>query len=240
MQKSLIVALDFPKKQQVDHFLSLFGEEKLSVKVGMELFYQEGPTIVEALVASGHQVFLDLKLHDIPNTVYHAMKGLGKLGVSMTNLHAAGGSEMMKAGLEGLREGAVIAGKYVPSLIAVTQLTSMTEQRLREDLLVGASMNETVLHYAKKAAEAGLDGVVCSSLEANMLMEELGNEFRKVTPGIRMLGDDANDQKRVVTPKDARKLGATDIVVGRSITGAVDPVQAYKSILQQWQGVEIG
>lgn len=150
MQKSLIVALDFPKKQQVDHFLSLFGEEKLSVKVGMELFYQEGPTIVEALVASGHQVFLDLKLHDIPNTVYHAMKGLGKLGVSMTNLHAAGGSEMMKAGLEGLREGAVIAGKYVPSLIAVTQLTSMTEQRLREDLLVGASMNETVLHYAKK------------------------------------------------------------------------------------------
>ncbi|WP_404432880.1 orotidine-5'-phosphate decarboxylase [Sutcliffiella horikoshii] len=237
MQKSLIVALDFPGREEVLGFLAHFGEEKLYVKVGMELFYQEGPKIVEYLVAEGHDVFLDLKLHDIPHTVYQAMKGLGKLGVTMTNLHAAGGKEMMKAGLEGLMEG---AGGRRPNLIAVTQLTSMTEERMQEDLLINAPLNEVVLHYARNAYESGLDGVVCSSLEATMLRDALGAEFKKVTPGIRLKEDSVDDQKRVVTPLEARKFGATEIVVGRSITRAANPRKAYEAILQQWQGVEIG
>ncbi|UAL49108.1 orotidine-5'-phosphate decarboxylase [Sutcliffiella horikoshii] len=237
MQKSLIVALDFPGREEVLGFLSNFGDEKLYVKVGMELFYQEGPRIVEYLVAEGHDVFLDLKLHDIPHTVYQAMKGLGKLGVSMTNLHAAGGKEMMKTGLEGLMEG---AGGRRPNLIAVTQLTSMTEERMQDDLMISAPLNEVVLHYARNAYESGLDGVVCSSLEATMLRDALGAEFKKVTPGIRLKEDSVDDQKRVVTPLEARKFGATEIVVGRSITRAADPRKAYEAILQQWQGVEIG
>ncbi|WP_404351419.1 orotidine-5'-phosphate decarboxylase [Sutcliffiella horikoshii] len=237
MQKSLIVALDFPGREEVLGFLANFGDEKLYVKVGMELFYQEGPRIVEYLVAEGHDVFLDLKLHDIPHTVYQAMKGLGKLGVSMTNLHAAGGKEMMKAGLEGLMEGA--DGRR-PNLIAVTQLTSMTEERMQDDLMISAPLNEVVLHYARNAYESGLDGVVCSSLEATMLRDELGAEFKKVTPGIRLKEDSVDDQKRVVTPLEARKFGATEIVVGRSITRAANPRKAYEAILQQWQGVEIG
>jgi len=237
MQKSLIVALDFPGREEVLRFLANFGDEKLYVKVGMELFYQEGPRIVEYLVAEGHDVFLDLKLHDIPHTVYQAMKGLGKLGVSMTNLHAAGGKEMMKAGLEGLMEGA--DGRR-PNLIAVTQLTSMSEKRMQGDLMISASLNEVVLQYARNAFESGLDGVVCSSLEATMLRDALGAEFKKVTPGIRLKEDSVDDQKRVVTPLEARKFGATEIVVGRSITRAAKPRKAYEAILQQWQGVEIG
>ncbi|MCG1020583.1 orotidine-5'-phosphate decarboxylase [Sutcliffiella horikoshii] len=237
MQKSLIVALDFAGREEVSRFLANFGDEKLYVKVGMELFYQEGPRVVETLVADGHDVFLDLKLHDIPHTVYQAMKGLGKLGVTMTNLHAAGGKEMMKAGLEGLMEGA--AGRR-PNLIAVTQLTSMTEKRMQEDLMIAGQLNEVVLHYATNAFESGLDGVVCSSLEATMLRNALGEEFKKVTPGIRMKEDSVDDQKRVVTPLEARKFGATEIVVGRSITRAANPRKAYEAILQQWQGVEIG
>ncbi|WP_404470314.1 orotidine-5'-phosphate decarboxylase [Sutcliffiella horikoshii] len=237
MQKSLIVALDFPGREEVLRFLANFGDEKLYVKVGMELFYQEGPRIVEYLVAEGHDVFLDLKLHDIPHTVYQAMKGLGKLGVSMTNLHAAGGKEMMKAGLEGLMEGA--DGRR-PNLIAVTQLTSMSEKRMQGDLMISASLNEVVLQYARNASESGLDGVVCSSLEATMLRDALGAEFKKVTPGIRLKEDSVDDQKRVVTPLEARKFGATEIVVGRSITRAAKPRKAYEAILQQWQGVEIG
>ncbi|MGD6871654.1 orotidine-5'-phosphate decarboxylase [Sutcliffiella horikoshii] len=237
MQKSLIVALDFPGREEVTGFLAQFGEDKLYVKVGMELFYQEGPGIVEYLVAEGHDVFLDLKLHDIPHTVYQAMKGLGKLGVTMTNLHAAGGKEMMKAGLEGLMEG---AGERRPNLLAVTQLTSMTEKRMQKDLKISASLDEVVLHYARNAFESGLDGVVCSSLEATMLRDALGAEFKKVTPGIRLKEDSVDDQKRVVTPMEARKFGATEIVVGRSITRANDPRKAYEAILQQWQGVEIG
>ncbi|WP_029326349.1 orotidine-5'-phosphate decarboxylase [Bacillus sp. m3-13] len=237
MQKSLIVALDFPGREEVSGFLAQFDEEKLYVKVGMELFYQEGPGIVEYLVAEGHDVFLDLKLHDIPHTVYQAMKGLGKLGVTMTNLHAAGGNEMMKAGLEGLMEG---AGERRPNLIAVTQLTSMTEKRMQKDLKISASLDEVVMHYARNAFESGLDGVVCSSLEATMLRDALGAEFKKVTPGIRLKEDSVDDQKRVVTPLEARQFGATEIVVGRSITRATDPRKAYEAILQQWQGVEIG
>ncbi len=237
MQKSLIVALDFPEKKEVMGFLAHFDKEKLYVKVGMELFYQEGPRIVEYLIAEGHDVFLDLKLHDIPHTVYQAMKGLGKLGVTMTNLHAAGGKEMMKAGLEGLMEG---AGTRRPNLIAVTQLTSMSEKRMQQDLLIDAKLDDVVLHYARNALEAGLDGVVCSSLEASMLRDALGAEFKKVTPGIRMKEDSVDDQKRVVTPLQARQFGATEIVVGRSITRAENPLKAYEAILQQWQGVEIG
>ena len=237
MQKSLIVALDFPGREEVMGFLANFGDEKLYVKVGMELFYQEGPRIVEYLVAEGHEVFLDLKLHDIPHTVYQAMKGLGKLGVTMTNLHAAGGKEMMKAGLEGLMEG---AGGRRPNLIAVTQLTSMSEKRMQEDLKISAPLNEVVLHYARNAFESGLDGVVCSSLEATMLRDAFGEQFKKVTPGIRMKEDSMDDQQRVVTPLDARIFGATEIVVGRSITRSGDPRKAYEAILQQWQGVEIG
>ncbi|KMJ58573.1 orotidine 5'-phosphate decarboxylase [Bacillus sp. LL01] len=254
MQKSLIVALDFPGRVEVSGFLRHFGAEKLYVKVGMELFYQEGPRIVESLIAEGHDVFLDLKLHDIPHTVYKAMKGLGKLGVKMTNLHAAGGKEMMKAGLEGLLEGASVVGSGLngiggsggscrvggPSLIAVTQLTSMSEERMRKDLMIDGKLDDVVLHYASNAFECDLDGVVCSSLEASMLRDAFGAEFKKVTPGIRMKDDSLDDQKRVVTPMEARRFGATEIVVGRSITKAANPQRAYETILQQWQGVEIG
>jgi orotidine-5'-phosphate decarboxylase len=241
MQKSLIVALDFPGRDDVRSFLSNFTGEKLYVKVGMELFYQEGSEIVTFLLDAGHDVFLDLKLHDIPHTVYQAMKGLGKLGVTMTNVHAAGGKEMMKAGLEGLLEGAAVSGVQLrPSLIAVTQLTSMSEAVMQNDLLINGKLDDVVKHYAKNAQESGLDGVVCSSLEASMLRDAFGAEFKKVTPGIRLKEDSVDDQKRVVTPIQARQFGATEIVVGRSITRARDPKQAYQTILQQWQGVEIG
>lgn len=236
MQKSLIVALDFPNREEVRQFLANFHEEQLYVKVGMELFYQEGGDIVAFLQNQGHDVFLDLKLHDIPHTVHRAMKGLAKLGVKMTNVHAAGGKEMMKAALEGFKEHA----EADASLIAVTQLTSMTESRMKSDLLINQTMDEAVRHYAHNAKDSGLDGVVCSALEAEMLTASFGEPFKKVTPGIRLTEDSADDQNRVVTPSLARKFGATEIVVGRSITRAENPRQAYQTILQQWQGVEIG
>lgn len=236
MRKSLIVALDFPNREEVSAFLANFKDEQLYIKVGMELFYQEGPDIIRLLQDQGHDIFLDLKLHDIPHTVHHAMRGLAKLGVTMTNVHAAGGSEMMRAALEGLEEGCGLNGR--PALIAVTQLTSTSEARMREELLIEQPLNDVVLHYARNAKESGLDGVVCSSLEAPLLTQKLGSTFKKVTPGIRMKDDDKADQSRIVTPKDAWKLGATEIVVGRSITRAADPKQAYQKILQHWQGVE--
>ncbi|WP_078380954.1 orotidine-5'-phosphate decarboxylase [Sutcliffiella halmapala] len=237
MQKSLIIALDFPSKVEVSTFLAKFKNEKLYLKVGMELFYQEGPEIIKFLQDQGHDIFLDLKLHDIPHTVYQAMKGLAKLGVTMTNVHAAGGREMMQAALEGLQEGSRQNAR--PDLIAVTQLTSTSENRMRQELLINHNLNDVVLHYARNACESGLDGVVCSSLEAPILTEHLGETFKKVTPGIRLKDDDKADQSRIVTPADARKFGATEIVVGRSITKAQDPLKAYQTILQQWQGVEI-
>lgn len=237
MKKSLIVALDFPSKVEVIDFLAKFKKEELYVKVGMELFYQEGPEIIKLLQDQGHNIFLDLKLHDIPHTVYQAMKGLAKLGVTMTNVHAAGGTEMMKVALEGLEEGSL--QKMRPSLIAVTQLTSTSEERMRQELLISHKLEDVVLYYAKNAKESGLDGVVCSSLEAPLLTKELGATFKKVTPGIRLKDEDKADQKRVVTPRDALRLGATEIVVGRSITRAKDPLKAYQEILQQWQGVEM-
>ncbi|WP_096154698.1 MULTISPECIES: orotidine-5'-phosphate decarboxylase [Bacillus] len=237
MNKELIVALDFASKEEVMEFLEYFKEEKLFVKVGMELFYQEGPTIIKDIKAKGHAIFLDLKLHDIPHTVYKAMRGIAKLGVDLTNVHASGGSDMMKAALKGLEEGSV-NGKR-PALIAVTQLTSMTEERMKQELLINSSLDATVLAYAKNAKESGLDGVVCSAKEAPLLGEELGEGFLKVTPGIRLAENNNDDQARVVTPIQASKLGSTAIVVGRTITKANDPKTAYEEVLRQWRGVGV-
>ncbi|MGY3713980.1 orotidine-5'-phosphate decarboxylase [Sutcliffiella cohnii] len=234
MKQDLIVALDFPTKKEVDTFLSHFDDGPLFVKVGMELFYQEGPSIIEDLKKRNHRIFLDLKLHDIPNTVYQAMKGLANLGVDLTNVHAAGGCEMMKAALEGLTAGSL--GER-PALIAVTQLTSMSEERMKKDLLIDQALNDVVLHYASNAKESGLDGVVCSAYEAPMLNAALGESFLKVTPGIRLASSSNDDQVRVVTPKEASRLGSSYIVVGRSITGASDPRKAYEEVNEQWRGV---
>ncbi|MCJ1907184.1 orotidine-5'-phosphate decarboxylase [Planococcus ruber] len=223
-----IIALDFSSKQQVEEFLALF-DEPLFVKVGMELFYQEGPELVRMIKSKGHQIFLDLKLHDIPNTVESAMRGLAKLGVDLTNVHAAGGLEMMKAAKRGLAGSAT-------QLIAVTQLTSTDETLMHEDQLIYVSLEESVLHYAKQAKRAGLDGVVCSVLESSAIARDCGEAFLKVTPGIRIAGAAADDQKRVATPKAAKEQGSTHIVVGRAITKAQDPVAAYSQIKNEWSG----
>lgn len=223
-----IIALDFSTAEQVETFLSQFSEP-LFVKVGMELFYQEGPDLVRAIKAMGHEIFLDLKLHDIPNTVESAMRGLAKLGIDMTNVHAAGGVDMMMAAKRGL------AGSST-KLIAVTQLTSTSEEQMRSDQLIHASLHESVLHYAKKAKQAGLDGVVCSVLEAEAIQDTCGDEFMRVTPGIRPAGAAADDQKRIATPLQARKQGATHIVVGRAITKAENPIDSYSEIEKEWSG----
>ncbi|MDX5476240.1 MAG: orotidine-5'-phosphate decarboxylase [Bacillaceae bacterium] len=236
MNKELIVALDFASKEEVMEFLEHFNGEKLFVKVGMELFYQEGPSIIKEIKEKGHAIFLDLKLHDIPNTVYKAMKGIAKLGVDLTNVHAAGGSEMMKAALLGLEAG---SKNCRPALIAVTQLTSMTEDQMKKELLIDTSLDATVLAYAKNAKECGLDGVVCSAKETPLLSQELGGKFLKVTPGIRLADNDNDDQARVVTPSEASRLGSTSIVVGRTITKANNPKGAYEEVLRQWKGVEV-
>lgn len=223
-----IIALDFSTAEQVETFLSHFSEP-LFVKVGMELFYQEGPDLVRAIKAMGHEIFLDLKLHDIPNTVESAMRGLAKLGIDMTNVHAAGGVDMMMAAKRGL------AGSST-KLIAVTQLTSTSEEQMHSDQLIHASLHESVLHYAKKAKQAGLDGVVCSVLEAEAIQDTCGDEFMRVTPGIRPAGAAADDQKRIATPLQARKQGATHIVVGRAITKAENPIDSYSEIEKEWSG----
>lgn len=222
----VIVALDFSTKEAVETFLNKF-ETPIYVKVGMELYYQEGPAIIELIKSKGHKIFLDLKLHDIPNTVEKAMRGLAKLGVDMTNVHAAGGIEMMKAAKKGLGEG--------PILLAVTQLTSTSEAQMHHDQLIKVSLEESVLNYAKCTQEAGLDGVVCSPLEATMIKEALGEDFYKVTPGIRPASSEVGDQKRVTTPKQAREIGSSYIVVGRPITQALDPVKAYNDIVNDWE-----
>lgn len=223
-----IIALDFSSKQQVEDFLAQF-DEALFVKVGMELFYQEGPELVRWIKSQGHEVFLDLKLHDIPNTVESAMRGLAKLGVDLTNVHAAGGVEMMQAAKRGL-------GDSATKLIAVTQLTSTSEDQMHEDQLIYVSLEESVLHYAKQAKRAGLDGVVCSVLESSAISQACGAEFLKVTPGIRLANAAADDQKRVATPLDAKQQGSTHIVVGRAITGVKDSVAAYSQIKTEWSG----
>lgn len=223
-----IIALDFSTRTQVEEFLSKF-DESLFVKVGMELFYQEGPELVRSIKAMGHQIFLDLKLHDIPNTVESAMRGLAKLGVDMTNVHAAGGMDMMKAAKRGLEGSGT-------QLIAVTQLTSTDEAGMHEDQLIYVSLEESVLHYAKQAKRAGLDGVVCSVMEAGAIEQACGKDFLKVTPGIRLADGNADDQKRIATPAKARLQGSTHIVVGRAITTSDDPAASYRQITNEWSG----
>jgi len=231
------VALDFSSKQEVNEFLRLFSDTPLFVKVGMELYYQEGPAMIEELKTQGHRIFLDLKLHDIPNTVKQAMKGLARLGVDLVNVHAAGGTQMMKAALEGLEAGTP-SGTRRPHCIAVTQLTSTSEQMLHDELWIARSMEETVLHYASLAKESGLDGVVCSAKEVPLIREHLGEAFVTVTPGIRFANEAKGDQVRVVTPGEARKMGTNFIVVGRSITRASDPYAAYERLQREWNREE--
>jgi orotidine-5'-phosphate decarboxylase len=232
MENKVIVALDFPGANEVFDFLNLFQGVKPFVKIGMELFYAEGPEIVKRIKRLGHPVFLDLKLHDIPNTVKRAMKSLSGLDVDMVNVHAAGTIDMMRAALEGLTRPDGTRAK----LIAVTQLTSTTEQRMKDELLIASSMGETVAHYALNAKTAGLDGVVCSPLEARLVKDACGAGFLTVTPGVRFADSALDDQARVMTPGRARLGGSDFIVVGRPITAAADPVEAYKRSVREFEG----
>ncbi len=227
MGRDVIVACDFASAEQVYSFLDRFGEKKPFVKIGMELFYAAGPEIVRAIKARGHKIFLDLKLHDIPNTVKKSMAVLSGLDVDMCNLHAAGTKRMMEAALEGLTR----PDGSRPLLIAVTQLTSTDQESLENDLLIERPMDEVVMHYASNAKEAGLDGVVCSPLEAKKVHECCGKEFLTVTPGVRFADDSVGDQKRVMTPTQAKIEGSDYIVVGRPITASEDPVAAYERCL---------
>ena len=229
-KRDVIIACDFSSKEQTLHFLDKFTGRKPFVKIGMELFYAEGPEIVRTIKARGHRIFLDLKLHDIPNTVKKAMSVLRNLDVDMTNVHAAGTVDMMKAAIEGLtREDGTR-----PLLIAVTQLTSTSEERMQKELLISASINDTIVKYAENAKAAGLDGVVCSPLEAAMVKDACGNEFMTVTPGVRFADGDVGDQVRVTTPERAKEIGSDFIVVGRPITAADDPVAAYERCMREF------
>ena len=233
MANDVIIALDFPAREETLAFLDRFPTgEKPFVKIGMELYYAEGPAIIREMKARGHKIFLDLKLHDIPNTVKRAMSVLSRLDVDMVNLHAAGASEMMKAALEGLTR----PDGSRPLLIAVTQLTSTGAAALKDELLIGAPMAESVLSYAQISARCGLDGVVCSPLEAALVKEHCGEHFLTVTPGIRFAGGDAGDQKRIMTPERAGKSGCDYIVVGRPVTQAADPVEAYRRAAKEFLG----
>lgn len=233
MNNKPIIALDFPSDKDVFKFLQHFNEP-LFVKIGMELYMQEGPDIVRKVKEQGHDIFLDLKLHDIPNTVKSAMKGLARLGVDLVNVHAAGGKQMMEGALEGLEAGTA-AGKQRAALIAVTQLTSTTEEQMQTEQKINLTLQDSVLHYAQLTKQAGLNGVVCSVHEARAIADACGEDFLRVTPGIRMLGGDAHDQKRIATPDGARRDGSSLIVVGRAITGAADPVAAYKEVCELWE-----
>ena len=233
MNSKPIIALDFPGEKEVFNFLQQFNEP-LFVKIGMELYMQEGPAIVNKVKELGHDIFLDLKLHDIPNTVKSAMKGLARLGVDLVNVHAAGGRAMMEGALEGLEAGTA-AGKTRARLIAVTQLTSTTEEQMQTEQKIALSLKDSVLHYAKLTKQSGLDGVVCSVHEARAIADACGEDFLRVTPGIRMLGGEAHDQKRIATPDGARHDGSSLIVVGRAITGAENPIEAYKQVCQLWE-----
>ena len=232
MGKDVIVACDFASAEETFRFLDKFTGRKPFVKIGMELFYAEGPSIVREIKARGHKIFLDLKLHDIPNTVKKAMAVLSRLDVDVTNLHAGGTSAMMKAALEGLtREDGTR-----PLLIAVTQLTSTDQQSMEQDLLIERPIDEVVMHYAKTAQGAGLDGVVCSPLEAGKVHDSCGADFLTITPGVRFADGDIGDQKRVMTPAAAREIGSDYIVVGRPITAAADPVAAYERCVREFVG----
>lgn len=230
MTRDVIIACDFASAEATYAFLDKFENEKPFVKIGMELFYAEGPAIVREIKRRGHRIFLDLKLHDIPNTVKKSMSVLSHLDVDMCNLHAAGTIEMMKAALEGLtREDGTR-----PLLIAVTQLTSTSEERMHKDLLIEGNINDVVVHYAQNAKIAGLDGVVCSPLEAGIVKEACGKEFMTVTPGIRFADGEVGDQVRITTPAKAREIGTDYIVVGRPITAAADPVAAYRRCMNEF------
>ena len=232
MGKDVIVACDFSSKEAVMSFLDKFTDCKPFVKIGMELYYAEGPAIVKEIKERGHKIFLDLKLHDIPNTVKKSMAVLSQLDVDMCNLHAAGTITMMQAALEGLTR----PDGTRPLLIAVTQLTSTDQERMENDLLIKEPIDKVVMHYAANAAKAGLDGVVCSPLEAGKVHEICGKKFMTVTPGVRFADGDIGDQKRVMTPAEAKKIGSDYIVVGRPITAAEDPVAAYKRCVAEFVG----
>ncbi len=236
MNRDVIIACDFSSKEATLAFLDKFSscDRKPFVKIGMELYYSEGPDIVREIKARGHRIFLDLKLHDIPNTVKKAMKVLSELDVDMTNVHAAGTVAMMKAAVEGLTR----PDGTRPLLIAVTQLTSTSEEAMQKELLIGSGINETIVHYARNAREAGLDGVVCSPLEAGMVKAACGSAFLTVTPGIRFADAAADDQVRITTPARAREIGSDFIVVGRPITAAPDPVAAYERCLSEFLPAE--
>ena len=232
MGKDVIVACDFASAEQVFAFLDKFTDRKPFVKIGMELFYAEGPDIVKKIKARGHKIFLDLKLHDIPNTVRKTMQVLSSLDIDMCNVHAAGTIDMMRAAVEGLTR----ADGSRPLLVAVTQLTSTSEERMQRELLIGAPIADTICHYADNARAAGLDGVVCSPLEAGMVKATCGPQFLTVTPGIRFADAAADDQVRITTPARAREIGSDYIVVGRPITAAPDPVAAYQRCLDEFLG----
>ena len=230
MGKDVIIACDFASKEATLNFLDKFTDVKPFVKIGMELFYAEGPEIVREIKARGHKIFLDLKLHDIPNTVEKSMAVLSRLDVDMTNLHAAGTITMMQGALEGLTR----PDGTRPLLIAVTQLTSTDQERMENDLLIKEPIDKVVMHYANNAKIAGLDGVVCSPLEAGKVHDTCGKNFLTVTPGVRFADGDIGDQKRVMTPAEAKKIGSDYIVVGRPITAAEDPVAAYKRCVTEF------
>lgn len=230
MGKDVIIACDFADKETALNFLDKFEGRKPFVKIGMELFYAEGPQIVREIKARGHKIFLDLKLHDIPNTVKKSMAVLSRLDVDMCNLHAAGTSRMMEAALEGLTR----PDGTRPLLIAVTQLTSTDQEAMERDLLIKEPIDKVVMHYAETAKNAGLDGVVCSPLEAQKVHEICGEKFLTVTPGVRFADGDIGDQKRVMTPEQAKKIGSDYIVVGRPITAAPDPVVAYERCIKEF------
>lgn len=232
MSKDVIIACDFNSKADLMSFLEHFKEERPFLKIGMELFYAEGPAIVKEIKARGHKIFLDLKLHDIPNTVKKAISVLSDLDVDLCNVHASGTIAMMEAALEGFTKKDGTRGL----LIAVTQLTSTSEERMQTDLLIDKSLEEAVLHYAKNTKKAGLDGIVCSPWEASKVKEVCGEKFLTITPGVRFADGDAGDQVRIATPERARELGSDYIVVGRPITQAADPVAAYRRCLTEFLG----
>ena len=232
MSRDVIIACDFPNAEQTLTFLDKFTEEKPFVKIGMELFYAEGPEIVRQIKARGHRIFLDLKLHDIPNTVKKAMAVLSRLDVDICNLHAAGGLDMMRAAAEGLTR----PDGTRPLMIAVTQLTSIDQKRMEEELLISRPLEDVVMQYAVNAKAAGLDGVVCSPLEAGKVHQICGGDFLTVTPGIRFAESESGDQQRITTPARARELGSDYIVVGRPITAAGDPVAAYRRCVADFCG----
>lgn len=236
MQKEVIIACDFENKESLNSFLKKFSvEQSLFLKIGMELYYSEGPDIVRELKEYGHKIFLDLKLHDIPNTVYRTMKVLSKMNIDMCNVHAAGGIDMMRSAKEGLMENA----KNNPLLIAVTQLTSMSQEQMTKDILINEKIEKVISHYAQNAKEAGLSGVVCSAQEAEIIHDVCGKEFITVTPGIRFNDKNEDDQVRVLTPMQARNKGADYIVVGRPITKAEDPRHIYERCVSEFVYGEI-